>query len=135
MANAIYPKYKEALLDGAANIALDSNDVKVCLIDTADYTYSAAHDFLDDVAGAAIVATSGNLAGKTITNGVFDSNNPTFSLVSGDVAEALIIYIDTAVAATSRLVAYFDTGVTNLPVTPNGADILVAVNASGWFSL
>jgi len=135
MANAIYPKYKEALLTGDSNIDLESGDVKVILIDTADYTYSAAHDFLDDVAGAAIVATSANLASKTITNGVFDSDNPSFTNVSGDESEALIIYIDTGVASTSRLVAYYDTGVTGLPVTPNGADIQVSVNASGWFSL
>ena len=37
--------------------------------------------------------------------------------------------------ATSPLVAYIDTGVTGLPVTPNGGDIAVAWNASGIFAL
>lgn len=135
MANAIYPKYKEALLTNASNSDIEAGDVKVALIDLADYTYSSAHDFLDDVAGGAIVDTSGNLASKTITNGVFDSADPTFAAASGDVSEALILYIDTGVASTSRLVAYYDTGVTGLPVTPNTGDINVAVNASGWFAL
>lgn len=135
MANVVYPKYKEALLDGASNIALDSGNIKVALIDLADYTYSSAHDFLDDVAGAAIVATSGNLGTKTITNGVFDSADPSFTAVSGDVSEALIVYYDTGSSATSRLIAFYDTGVTGLPVTPNGGDINVTVNASGWFAL
>lgn len=135
MANVIYPKFKEALLTSAANSDLENGDVKAILVDLADYTYNSAHDMLDDVAGAAIVATSGNLASKTITDGVFDSANPVFTAVTGDVSEALILYIDTGVSSTSRLVAFYDTGVTGLPVTPNGGDINITVNASGWFAL
>lgn len=136
MANAIYTLYKQALLDGASDIALDTGDVRVILVDTADYTYSAAHDFLDDVPALARVATSAaGLGSKTITNGLFDAADVTFSSVTGDVAEALIIYIHTGTESTSRLVAYFDTGVTNLPVTPNGGDITVSWNASGIFQL
>lgn len=136
MANTIYPKYREAHLDeSATNKGLNSTNVKAALIDLADYTYSTAHDFLDDVAGAAIVATTSNLASKTITDGVFDSADPSFSSVTGDISEAVILYIDTGTAATSRLVAYFDTGVTGLPVTPNGGNINLTVNASGWFAI
>lgn len=133
MANAIYPKWKEAVIQGSANSSL-AGDVKAILVDSADYTYSAAHDFLDDVPGGAIVATSGNLGTKTYTNGTFDTADFTFTAVTGDVSEALIIYIDTGSAATSRLVCYRDTGVTGLPVTPNGGDITVSV-PSGWFDL
>jgi hypothetical protein len=135
MANAIYPKYKEGLLTSAANTDIEAGNVKAILVDLADYTYSSAHDFRDDVASGAIVATSGNLASKTITNGVFDSADFTFTAVTGDVSEAIIIYIDTGTASTSPLVAFYDTGVTGLPVTPNGGDINVTVNASGWFAL
>ena len=133
MANAIYPKYKEALIAGSANISLSTGNVKALLVDTGTYTYSSAHDFHDDVSG--IVATSGNLASKTVTNGVFDSADVTFAAVTGSSVEAIIIYIDTGVSATSRLVAYIDSSVTNLPVTPNGGDIDIIVNASGWFAL
>lgn len=133
MANAIYPKWKEAVIQGSANSSLAGN-VKAILVDTADYTYSAAHDFLDDVPSAAIVATSANLGTKTYTNGTFDTADFTFTAVTGDVSEALIIYIDTGSAATSRLVCYRDTNVTGLPVTPNGGDITVSV-PSGWFDL
>lgn len=133
MANAIYPKWKEAVIQGSANSSL-AGDVKAILVDTADYTYNAAHDFLDDVTGAAIVATSANLGTKTYTNGTFDTADFTFTAVTGDQSEALIIYIDTGSAATSRLVCYRDTGVTGLPVTPNGGDITVSV-PSGWFDL
>jgi hypothetical protein len=33
------------------------------------------------------------------------------------------------------LVAYLDTGVTGLPVTPNGGDITISWHASGIFQL
>jgi uncharacterized protein YigE (DUF2233 family) len=46
-----------------------------------------------------------------------------------------VIYIDTGTAGTSPLVAYIDTGVTGLPVTPNGGNINVTWNASGIFAL
>lgn len=134
MANVIYPKYKQALLTGDANIDIESGTVKVALVDTGTYTYSALHDFLDDLTG--VVGTAQALATNTVTDGLFDSaTNPTFSAVTGNSVEALVIYIDTGVAGTSRLVAYIDTGVTGLPVTPNGGDITITWNASGIFQL
>lgn len=135
MANLIYPKYKEALIQGGSNIALSSGNVKTVLIDLADYSYSATHQFLSDVAAAGRVATSANMTTKTTTNGLFDADDVAFSSVTGDQSEALIIYIDTGTESTSRLVAFFDTGVTGLPVTPNGGNINVAWNASGIFQL
>jgi hypothetical protein len=135
MANAIYPLYKQALLTADSNIDLEAGNVKAILVDLADYTYSAAHDMLDDVAVAARVATSGNLAGKTVTNGTFDCDNWTWTAVTGDPCEAVIIYIDTGVASTSRLVAFLDTGITGLPVTPNGGDINFTVDAAGLFTI
>lgn len=133
MANAIYPKFKEALLDASANVDLNDGTVKVALVDTGTYTYSAAHDFLDDLSG--VVGTAQTIANTTVTGGVFDGDNVTFSAVTGDSVEALVIYIDTGTPATSRLVAYIDTGQTGLPVTPNGGDITVSWNASGIFAL
>ena len=133
MANAIYPLYKQALLGGLSNIDIDGGTVKVALIDTGTYTYSAAHDFYNDVSG--VVGTPQTIANTTVANGLFDGDNVTFTAVSGNSVEALIIYIDTGVSTTSRLVAYIDTGVTGLPVTPNGGDINISWNASGIFQL
>lgn len=135
MANAVFPKYKEALLTGSSNISLTTGTVKVLLVDLADYTYSAAHDMLDDVAAGSIVATSGALSGKTVTNGLFDADDTSFASVTGDVSEALIYYIDTGVSSTSRLVYFEDSNVTGLAVTPNGSNISLTHNASGIFQL
>ena len=134
MANAIYPKYKETLLGAATNTNLLTGTVKVALVDTGTYTYSAAHQFLTSLTG--VVGTAQTIgATKTVTNGVFDGADATFTAVTGNSAEALVIYVDTGSAATSPLVAFIDTGVTNLPVTPNGGDITITWNASGIFAL
>lgn len=133
MANAIYPKYKEALLNGSANTDMSAGTVKVALVDTGTYTYSATHEFLSSLTGT--VGTAQTLGTKTFTDGAFDSANPSWTAVSGATVEALVIYIDTGVAGTSRLIAYIDTGQTGLPVTPNGGDINYTVDAAGWFTL
>jgi hypothetical protein len=124
MAAIVYLKYKEALLTGSANISLTTGTVKVIGIDTGDYTYGAAHDFLDDVAAAARVGTATLTNGKAVTSGVFDADDVTMAAVVGDQFEALIIYIDTGAEATSRLVAYIDSG-TGLPFTPSGGNITI----------
>jgi hypothetical protein len=133
MANAIYPLYKEALIGGSANISLSSGTVRAALVDTGTYTYSAAHEFLTSLSG--VVGTAQTIGTKTITNGLFDGDNVSYTAVTGNSAEAIVLYIDTGTAGTSRLVAFIDTGVTGLPVTPNGGDISITWNASGIFQL
>ena len=132
MPNAIYPKYKEALLQHAANSSL-TGTVKVALVDTGVYTYSAAHEFLTSLTG--VVGTAQTVGSKTFTDGVFDGADVTYTAVTGNSAEALVFYIDTGTAATSRLVAFIDSGFSGLPVTPNGGDITLSFNASGIFAL
>jgi hypothetical protein len=133
MPNAIYPKYKEAIINGSTNTSL-TGTVRAALVDTATYTYSAAHEFLTSLTG--VVGTAQIIgATKSYTNGVFDGADVTYTAVTGASAEAIVIYIDTGTAGTSRLVAFIDTGVTNLPVNPNGGDITVTWNASGIFAI
>lgn len=134
MANALYPLWKQALLEFTANNDLDGQTVKVALIDTGVYTYNSANQFWSS-AVAAVVGTPQTIGSKTFTNGVFDGADVTFTAVTGSSVEALIIYIDTGTAGTSPLVAYIDTSVTGLPVTPNGGNIAITWNASGIFAL
>lgn len=123
MANALYDKGREGFLDGS--IDWDTDNIKCVLVDAADYTKDlATHDNLDDVPAGARVATSGNLASKTVTAGVADAADVTFTAVTGDPSEQIVIYMDSGSAATSRLIANIDTA-TGLPVTPNGGDITV----------
>ncbi|WP_064256270.1 hypothetical protein [Rhodococcus sp. HS-D2] len=123
MANLIYTKAKEAFLAGS--IALVTDDIRVILIDTAGYTVNGStHQYLSDIPTPARVATSGALTGKSVTNGVFDAADVTFSALGGASVEAIILYKHTGTAATSRLIAYIDTsGGSGITFVPNGGDL------------
>lgn len=138
MANALYPKWKEALAAGTSGYDIDNDNttdgVYVALIDTGTYTYNSAHDFYNDLSG--IVGTPVRISTPTVTNGVFDGDNVTFTAVTGNSVEALVIYRKNSGANTTwPLVAYIDASVTGLPVTPNGGDIAITWSGSGIFSL
>lgn len=139
MANALYPKWKEALIQATANSALNGSGttgVYAALVDAGAYTYSAAHEFYSSLSG--IGGTDQEIgATKTYASGTFDGADITFTAVAGTVSyEAIVLYVKNAGANTTwRLVAYIDTGVTNLPVTSNGGNIAVTWNASGIFTL
>lgn len=136
MANAIYPKFKEAILQASANSSMGGSGttgVYCALVDTGVYTYNSAHDFYDDLS-TSVVGTPVEIGSKTFTNGTFDGADITFTTVSGASVEALVTYVKNAGAnSTWRLIHYVDTGATGLPVTPNGGDISVTWNASGIF--
>ena len=123
MANALYDKAREAFL--GADIDWLADNIKAVLVDTGQYTVNlATHQYLSDIPAGARVATSGNLANKTATNGVADADDVVFTGVSGLTIEALVLYQDTGVAGSSRLIAYIDTA-TGLPATPGGGNITV----------
>ena len=126
----LYPKGKKKILDG--DIALLTDDIIVLMIDTADETYNAADEFHSDLTGAGIVATSGNLAGKTTTDGVFDADNIQITSVSGDSVEALVICQWTGVSGTSPLIGWMDLAA---PYVPTGNNITIIWNSSGLFAL
>jgi hypothetical protein len=125
MANALYPKAKEAFLNGSINMV--ANTITIALVDTGVYTYSASHQFRNEVSNSAVISST-TLANKTITNGVFDADDATFSSVTGANCEALLIFQDTGIQTTSRLIAYIDSA-TGLPILPNGGDISVAFSS------
>lgn len=141
MANAVYPIYKTAILSASADVSLTVNTTQdgpyVALVDTGTYTYSAAHNFYDDLSG--IVGTDQRITTPTVgsvSEGTFDGDDCTFTSVSGATVEALIFYRHNAGAnSTWRLFLYLDSSVTNLPVTPNGGNIVVQFNASGIFTI
>lgn len=123
MANALYDKGREHFLGGDND--WDANAIKVVLVDEADDTIDVVNDdFLDDRAVASRVATSGNLANKTKTNGVADADDITFTAVSGDQFESFDLYEDSGVESTSSLICNIDTA-TGLPATPSGGDITI----------
>lgn len=138
MPNAIYQLWTQELYKGAANNLLNSADgatgVFIALVDTGVYTFSQAHQFYSSLTG--VVGTDQEITAKTQALGVFDGNDVVFPAVSGASAEALVLYRKNAGANTTwPLIAFIDTGVTGLPVTPNTGNINVVFNVSGIFKL
>ena len=129
MASALYPSFKELLLGGGIDLADD--DIRAILIDTGEYTYSTAHETLDDIPAEAQIAVSGALTNKTIAGGVFDADDVTLTSVSGNSVEAIVLYKHTGTASTSPLIAYIN----GVSATPNGADITAQWDATGIFAL
>jgi hypothetical protein len=138
MANVIYPIYKQNLLAGTAGYDLDNNTVAdgpyLALIDTGTYTYSALHDFYNDLSG--IVGTDQRLASPSVVNGTFDAADLLFTSVTGPTVEGFVIYRHNSGANTTwPLVEYYDQPGGGLPLTPNGGNITVTFNALGIFTI
>ena len=129
MASAIYPKALEAFLSGSLNLTSDT--IKACLVDTATYTYSAAHQFRSSLSGVA-GGTHATLGSKTVTNGVFDAADTTMAAVTaGASVEAVVLYKDTGNIATDVLILYDEFAT----FTPNGGDLLLTWALAGIFTL
>lgn len=95
-----------------------------------------ANDFKDDV-NSAVIATSSAIASPTISNGVFDHADTTFSAVTtGNSIEWFVWYKHTGTNSTSRLIVAFDGWSTAPnPIPTNGGDVVLQLNASGLFKL
>jgi hypothetical protein len=135
MANGFYDAGLDAFVNGSIDWVND--DIRMTLVDAADYTVNLTTDnAYDDVpAGARVATMAASMAGKTTDGaGGVDATDVTYTGVSGDQSEALVIYKHNATESLATLICYLD-GFTGLPVTPNGGDITVQFHASGIFSL
>lgn len=121
MADVLYPKGKEAILNG--DIDFNSDDIRAVFLDDT-YTYDAAHDFLNDVS-AKVLGTAVQITSPTIALGVFDGASTTLIAVPLGIAKAILIYKHTGTESTSALIAYLD-GAPELPLTTVGSDIIIA---------
>ena len=130
MASVWYPKAFDLMAEGDLDLLVD--DLRVFLVDAADYTFANTHDFLDDVPSGARVGTPTALASKTSAYSsnvwTFDAADTTLTSVTGDQSEAVIIYKHTGTDSTSPLVLYLEL---SSAVTPNGGNITLQYNASG----
>jgi hypothetical protein len=138
MTQAIYPLWKQEIMKGTSNNLLNSSEgttgVYCALVDTGTYTYSASHQFYSSLSG--VVGTDQEILTKTQTTGTFDGTDLTFTAVTGNSVEALVLYRKNSGANTTwPLIMYKDESVTGLPVTPNGGNITITWNASGIFTL
>lgn len=115
-------------MDGT--IDWDTATIKVSLV--RGYTFTATHRFVSDLTATGTLVATATLATKTVTDGVADAADVTFTAVpTGTACSALVIYQTSAatggadlLATAQRLIAFIDVA-TGLPVTPNGGDVQV----------
>lgn len=133
MPTGLYDLGRQAFLDGDIDWSLDT--IRVVFIDTSAYTVNlVAHQFLADVPAPARVGTPAALVNKTSTIGIADADDVVFVALAGPSCEAILIYKDTGLEATSRLIWYCDTGV-GLPFQPGGTNVTLTWSAQGIFKL
>lgn len=144
MANALFTIYRNNMLgiDTYANVELDADTIKPMFVDHADDVPAPTTDndisFILSAARVPAIASCPALASKTlgvVAAGAFDSADPTFTSLSGDQSESLIVFFDTGTESTSILLAFYDTFTSGMPITPNGGNVQVVVNASGWWQI
>ena len=129
MANALYAKFKESLLSQNPSVDLDTDTIKVALVSNAYSPVTAAtgDQYYSSVSG--VIGTPATLTGKSVTGGVFDATDVTFtSVTSTATVYKLVIFKEIATAANSTwpLIAVIDSATSGLPVTPNGGDITIS---------
>lgn len=131
MANALYDTGREGFLAG--EIDWNTAVIKAALV--RSYTPNlTTHKFVSDVTGAGgVLVQSQTLTSPTVTAGVADAADVTFTSISGAAIPYVLIYQASAVTGgadlattAQRVIALIDTttGVT-LPITPNGGDIII----------
>lgn len=144
MANALFTIYRNNILgnNAFANVQLDADTIKAMFVDHADDTPVAATDEdIADIASAARVPAIascpalGTITLGTVAAGVFDAADSTFTALTGDQVESMILFKDTGTEGTSILIAFFDTFSSGMPLTPNGGNVTVQWNASGIFQV
>lgn len=136
MANVIYPLMKQRLLEWARNSNGPAGGADLCIIGVKDtYVYSASHETLDDVSGAAIVAPEAVIADDTITLGVVDGDDATLTgMIETEVLDAFIVYYKWP--AATLLLCYMDTPTNmTIPQTINSTAGLVEFAAEGIFGI
>ena len=139
MATVIHDGFRDAQMGNPPNAILTvdfpSNDIRLSLLDQTDSgAITTGTENYGQVDTATVVADSGALASKTVgvvSVGTFDFADVTFGTITGDAADFLTMYQFNATPANATLIATWDSTTTGLPVTPNGGDITVTVNAAG----
>lgn len=118
MATVIPNAFKKNIMNGG--IDLDTDTVKVMLLDDNHTQDADNHEFIDDVSanevsGTGYTAGGATLGSKTVTQdntddeGVFDAADTTWA-TSTITARYAAIYKDTGTPATSPIIAIIDFG-------------------------
>jgi len=138
-----YNMFKKLLLDGSIDFANDT--FKMILLPDTHTPDIDADEYYDDVSGDELTTAGGytaggaTLAGKAVTvddtddEGVFDCTDISWTADgTGFTCRYAILYKDTGDPATSPLIAYWDFGVNQNPVSMTFS---LVVNVEGLINI
>ncbi len=133
MASAWYSLGKQALLN--KQIDVDTDTIKVRAVADEDYTFSQAHNLMNDVTKYT-GSTDATVTITSIAAGVIDGDDlsPAFSSLSADGTkdiDALVVYYFNTDDDASIPLVYIDT----TAVRPNGGNINITWDAAGIATL
>jgi len=131
VANAVYTKAKQSLLNGEINT--NSSNYRVIFLDTNIYTPNMSSDqYVSDIPSNAIKAVSENLNNVTSTNGVLDADDLNVQH-DGSAFEAMIIYQVGSSDSNSRLIVYIDDS-EGLPFAGSNSSLAITIFWSNTIS-
>ena len=125
MANFVYKKAKQAILNGQFNFS--SNSFRVSFINNSYTPNENSHEFLSDIPSASIAHTSDNIAGITNTLGVIDAGDFNLTISANTAFNAIVFYKVGSNDADSRLLFYIDNS-TGLPFSGSSEVVTVIFN-------
>lgn len=131
MANFIYGKAKQSLLNGEFNISSDS--LKVLLVTDSYVPNQNVDQFVSNISSSYIKQRTSSLTNVTNILGVIDADNASVANYDGSAFKALVIYKDSGTDSTSRLLAYIDTA-TGLPFLGINTTTDITINWSNGSS-
>lgn len=106
MANIVYTKAKEAMLNGGINVS--ASNYKLLLINKNQYTLNISSDqFVSDIPSNAIKGVSTNLVNVTSTNGILNADDITIDH-NGQPFDAVALYQVGSSNSNSRLILFID---------------------------
>jgi len=128
----VYDTARQFFATGSINLATAT--IGVTLVNTTLYTFSAAHDNLNDIPVAARIASS-SLSNVAVSSGRLDADNIDIpSVAVNSVINGVVLFISTANSSTSTLLFIQSEGV-GFPATPDGGTVTVNFEASDPFIL
>jgi len=132
MANVVYAKAKQALLEG--DLDLTGQTLKVLFIKKSLYTPNfATNQYVSDVPSAAVVFRTANIIGVTAENGILDATDILEEYYTAGEFDAIILYQVGSFDGNSRLIFFIDQS-EGLPFTGGSESLLLTLqwnNESG----
>lgn len=127
MANFVYSKAKQALLNGEINVS--AANYQVALLKSSEYSANQLNDqFVSEIPANAIVGRSNNISNVTNVNGILDANDVSIDH-DGTAFDSIIVYQVGLSDSSSRLFFYIDNSI-GLPFEGSNSSLIVTINWS-----